>query len=525
VVIPRPLRLAALALLAAPAGAAVSARLDLPDLAIAGADMDLRLVVEGATTQMKSFRVVEAPAGVHIHQGGSQAVNIVNGAITEAIGLTMHIDPQPAGATTIAVPAVQVTLADGSTVTAPAGTLPLGHGDARLVGRNADGNTVYDYGEITVDPPAIVPGQPATVTVTVYLRGARAIEPCEFRPPDDAIVLAAHAEWSMGRTFDAQGHTWDRLSASWQVTFPTPGTRHFDGQQTYQIGDLFNNARVPFSLHPATLDVTALPLAGRPDDFNGLIGPVAISAALDRTRIAAGEGAALTVTLSGRQVDLTPAPQPAFPPGLQAYPAVAPTVAKDANGLVQKTWHWDLVPAAPGDLVIPALAVGYFDPATAAYRQATTAPLTLSVLPGRNRALVVAGAPVPNPAATGAAPAAPAAVTAYAPLRGAAADPPSWLPWTALAVGALLGAIGGLALRLAGRGPAAGHRGRTLLAALAANDLDGAARALAALAPALTGSDATDAATLAAAIDRARFGGGTLDATAHTLARHLGTLR
>jgi hypothetical protein len=143
------------------------------------------------------------------------------------------------------------------------------------------------------------------------------------------------------------------------------------------------------------------------------------------------------------------------------------------------------------------------------------------VLPGRNRALVVAGAPL-GPEAAHAAPATGVSVTTLAPLRSAVSTPPPWLAGAAAGAGLVLGAAAGLYLRWRARRPAQVHRGRQLLAALSAGELDRAARALAALRPGLEGAEAAAAAGLAAAIDRARFGGVALEAAERDLAIGLG---
>jgi hypothetical protein len=506
----------AVVLAAATCAGAADAHFDLPDMAIPGADMEIRLQVDGANGQVKDIKVHESP-GVHIRQGSGHSLTSVNGALSETYTLNLQVDAQPEGATTVTVPAAEVTISDGSTLTAPAVVLPIGHGDARLVGDQ--------FAEATVDPAVIVPGQPTTLTVKIWLRSASAIEPAEVKPPDDAIILANHGTWTLGSSYDASGQRWVKCSASWQIAFSTPGGRDFGGQQDYQVSfDVFRNERRTVPVKPAHLEVSPLPMDGRPADFTGLIGPVALTANLDRARIAAGEGSALSVTISGRQVDLATAPQPQFPAGLQAYPAPAPVITKDADGIPTKTWHWDLVPTAPGDLVIPALDIGYFDPGSRSYRQATTAPLTLSVLPGRNRSLVVAGAAAMTPVSASAAAPAQAAITAFAPVQGASGGPPPLAPWGALAGGILVGLAAGFLARGARRGPTV-HRGKTLLAALHANDLDGAARAIHALMPDLSPDQAASAATITAAIDRARFGGGTFDDALREQAKSLGAVR
>lgn len=148
---------------------------------------------------------------------------------------------------------------------------------------------------------------------------------------------------------------------------------------------------------PATLRVDPLP-PGAPEDFTGVVGRLSAEAALDRTRLKAGEAATLTVTVSGTG-DVKSVPEPRRPdlPDLRFFQTESAASVDKSGDRVggRKTFRTVVVPRASGDVRLPPLSFSFFDPERKAYVRAETAPLTLHADPG---------APGPAPAAAGPAP-------------------------------------------------------------------------------------------------------------------------
>lgn len=436
---------------------------------------------------------------------------ITNGKATTTRGIPLLVTARQLGANHI--PPITVRLQDGSALQTQAVDVRVEKGNPNLTGEA--------YAEAAFQPATIVPGEPARLVYRIYLKRG-SVESLGIEPPAAAILLGER-QVSRGRTFDKDGGQWAVITLNWSLTIATPGDYRVEGQQDYQVavGDGFFDTRVlrgRVSVAPTVLTVKPLPSEGRPDDFTGLIGPLAFSAELDRPHISTGEGVELRVVASGRQVDLLKAPVLALPVGVQAYPK-DDGKSPDRN---TRVFRWDLVPSAAGEVVVPAVSVPYFDPETRVYRRAESKPVTLTVVPGRTRELTVTTAPVapiapvPTPPGTAApgqpkplvAPVSVVPVFLPAPLRGDAPQPPS--PRLPLLVGSAFLAAGGLLAMvrmLLARRPAA-HRGKALAQALAIGDLTAAAIALASLRPSLTTDTQQVAAkALEEAIDRARFGG------------------
>ena len=136
---------------------------------------------------------------------------------------------------------------------------------------------------------------------------------------------------------------------------------------------------------PLAIQVDDFPAAGRPADFSGLCGVFTLESSLDKTRVAAGEGANLRVTVRG-QGNLRSVPDLQLPdvPGAKVYtPKTRDDVAL-ANGTLRgsRPWEYVLIPLKEGRLELPALHLSYFNPATREYRSLSTPELALDVTPG-----------------------------------------------------------------------------------------------------------------------------------------------
>jgi len=403
-----------------------------------------------------------------------------------------HVAVRAAQNGSLIIPPVTVLIPGGERVQSAPLTISVSPGNPLLIG---DG-----HGEVAFVPDRIVPGQPTTLVYRCYLRvGERT--GVGVAPPAEAIRLGEPTERA-GSTFSPEGEPWSLTTITWPMTMPTPGTYEVRGQQRAQVGDLFRTQRFAFAVKPATLTVLPLPAAGRPTDFNGLIGPLTLAARLERDRIAAGEGTRLELVISGLQAGLAVRPPLAPIAGLQAYPREQP--AGDGS----RTFAWDLVPTQPGDYRVPAFSLAYFDPLSASYRRAETPSLVLSVLPGRSSGLVVAGGTMPSPPPSVDAGAEPASANVFIPFHGGAPwQPPRAAAALVFLAALALGLVSAAALRLVGQAPRRAHRGRTLARAIAAGDLAAASSALAAVLPDVDGEARDRARALQERIDLARFGG------------------
>jgi hypothetical protein len=464
--------------------------LELPEKLITNAVMDGTLRISDPPADVQG---VELPtvAGLEWRMSGrnESRIEIINGRRSAILNVGLSLRAVQRGE--LVLPPVTVRCTDGTILASAARSVQVDPGDARLVG---DAVAVAAF-----EPATIVPGQPTKLVYRMYVRRGQ-ISSFGIGPPDGGISLGERALIEEN-AYDTQGRMWNGVVVTWPLTHATPGAYTVRGQQEFQIvvGERAFSQRLAnrqVAVAPATLTVEPMPLEGRPADFTGLIGPLAVHASLDRERVSAGEGALLSLAVSGWQTGLVKRPALQLV-GAQLYPKDDQT----ADG--KRTFTWDVVPAAAGTVTIPVVSLPYFDPASRSYRHADSQPLSLQVIPGRHRDLGVVGqsAPAATPDIV-----APLLPTLPAPVRGGAISrPPAWSAGAALVAGAVAGLLLFAAQRLAGRrrGP---HRGRALRAA--GRDPLAVAAALQALQPALaTAAQRDAAAALLAAVERTRFGG------------------
>lgn len=149
-----------------------------------------------------------------------------------------------------------------------------------------------------------------------------------------------------------------------------------------------------------TLNVKALPAAGRPAGFSGLVGVFRMKANCDPLTLKAGDSASFTVQASGRG-NVNRIPDLSLPevPGLKLYadkPRLESSIG--SQGVTgTKTMKWAIVPQKQGTYEIPALDLSYFDIDRNTYQTLRTRPLTLNALAGEAHS----APPAPTAAAAG----------------------------------------------------------------------------------------------------------------------------
>ncbi|MEE9607295.1 MAG: BatD family protein [Myxococcota bacterium] len=219
------------------------------------------------------------------------------------------------------------------------------------------------------------------------------------------------------------------------------------------------------------LQIAALPEAGRPADFTGLVGAVGIHASVEPRAVRLGESVRVAYMLRGAG-NLWDAAEP-----LPAGDALAgaevfrrrPTLVLNRGPRLgaQRHFVYDVVPRQEGSLAIPAVRLAYFDPATGRYASASSPPVEVQV--GARRALEPQpGRPEPAEPRGGAAP----------PDTGAGHSGAG--RWLALGGAILAAAALGAALRSRRASPAAKAALEAADVARAAGDRDAELTALAA---------------------------------------------
>jgi hypothetical protein len=140
---------------------------------------------------------------------------------------------------------------------------------------------------------------------------------------------------------------------------------------------------------PIKLDVRPLPVAGRPAGFKGGVGSFRVKSSLSGNEVNEGESVTLTVVLSG-EGNIRDVADPDFEIERVKIYSDKPSInVKSYNDRVvgEKTYKVALVPQGEDEIRIPNISTPYFNPGTGRYEVASSAPLTLRVIPSADEEL------------------------------------------------------------------------------------------------------------------------------------------
>lgn len=140
---------------------------------------------------------------------------------------------------------------------------------------------------------------------------------------------------------------------------------------------------------PLSLEVRALPEAGRPAEFTGAVGRRTIAASAEPVALVAGESLRLTLTIAGEGD-----PAAFAAPDLSRLKGFVQRGVLDEPSSAARRLVYDLAPADSSVKEIPALAFAWFSPdAPVGYVTVRTEPIALAVAPRAGGELQSARAP------------------------------------------------------------------------------------------------------------------------------------
>ena len=153
------------------------------------------------------------------------------------------------------------------------------------------------------------------------------------------------------------------LTLNVSVDVPT-NRRDFFGNRVYQKTPKMITAG------KRTIDVRPLPLAGRPDDFDGAVGDFDLNVKFNKTALKSSESFQATIKVSGRgNLKLFSLPKLSAPSSLEVYePEHKENVKTNLLGMLGNIKDtYTVVPQYQGNYPIPSVSFSYFDPVKALY--------------------------------------------------------------------------------------------------------------------------------------------------------------
>ncbi len=164
------------------------------------------------------------------------------------------------------------------------------------------------------------------------------------------------------------------------VTIDVPTNRRdFFGQMQMQ------QVHKKISAKTRTLDVKALPLENRPENFTGAVGDFNFKTSLSKTELNATESLSLALEVSGKgNLKLFNLPKVTLPSNLEVYePEHSERISTNYNGMQGSiTDSYTIVPQYKGKYPIPTINFSYFNPKTETYKTVTSKDLAINVING-----------------------------------------------------------------------------------------------------------------------------------------------
>ena len=244
------------------------------------------------------------------------------------------------------------------------------------------------------EPETVYVGQQANYEVAVFLNETvrdRLRRNPTFFPPDMQAMLAYDLPPVTGeppkrkvgtRCFDAL--VYQRalfplvpgrfVIAPAQLVYSLPLTSSFFSRE--ESHELVTDSTILVAVEP--------PSAGRPSEYTGAVGDLAIASRLDSRRGRVGDPMLLTIRLSGAgNVKLFPPPKLDIPWAnlVRADERVqVDSAARKIRGA--KEFDWVLTPKVAGELDLPPIRYGYFNPETRRYEVTAAAGERVTIAPG-----------------------------------------------------------------------------------------------------------------------------------------------
>jgi hypothetical protein len=245
-----------------------------------------------------------------------------------------------------------------------------------------------------IAPDTVYVGEQATYQVGVFLNDDvryRLRRNPEFIPPELRSMLAydlsAPRSFVSKRVIDGRRY---EVHVFQRALFPLTAGR-------YEIPSARLNYSLPLSssffsreeshqLRSETVPLVVVdpPQSGKPSDYNGAVGRLAIEAHVDSGAAKVGDPLVLTVRVVGDgNVSFFPRPDVSVPWG-QLVPAEE-RVQLDSSAIVvrgAKEFDWVITPVRSGDVEVPTIRYPFFNPYTERYELAVTTPQHVTVAPG-----------------------------------------------------------------------------------------------------------------------------------------------
>lgn len=159
-------------------------------------------------------------------------------------------------------------------------------------------------------------------------------------------------------------------------------------EQAFGGGDVtYKDYNYHISSAPVKITVKPLPVADRPESFDGAVGDFSITATVDKSQLSTDDAGTLKITISGAgNITLLNAPKVDFPASFDSYdPKITDKVNKNSNPFSgSRSFEYVFMPKSAGDYTLGPVKFSYFDPEAKAYKTIESNSFNIKVTPGKN---------------------------------------------------------------------------------------------------------------------------------------------
>ena len=160
----------------------------------------------------------------------------------------------------------------------------------------------------------------------------------------------------------------DPLGATFSVRQAVPSNDPFE--QLFGGGS-YKDSKYKIKSPSVTIRVKPLPLAGKPEGFQGAVGDFSLGTVVDKDALKANESLNYTIKINGSgNLKLLTNPVANFPVSFEKYdPKVTDKITETANGVSgSREYTFLLIPRKEGNYTIPPYKFSYFNPTTGQYK-------------------------------------------------------------------------------------------------------------------------------------------------------------
>ncbi len=248
--------------------------------------------------------------------------------------------------------------------------------------------------QVEVDKTDVYEGEQINVNWYLYVRGAlEQLDRLKF--PDLRGFWKEDIEPAPALSFQQEvinGVVYKKALLAAHALFPIkPGTSYIDEYKVRCVIRLPTSAFGAFgfgkpytftrSSEKVKINVQPLPTDGRPRDFSGAVGEFNVTAQVEGQNLKADQPFVLKIRVDGegnaKMIDMPPVE---WPNTVELYDTKQESKFFK-NGRSFKQFEVLLIPRQAGELKIPAISFGMFNPAAGKYTQKSTEPITLQILP------------------------------------------------------------------------------------------------------------------------------------------------